>query len=279
MAENTICPYCQSTAESDGGTVTCPRCSAVHHEECWRDNGGCAVVSCEVSAEVISEGLGLVVCGSCGHSEPAGSRFCGGCGRELAGSAAPPAASPPKLPGLGGSLGTPIAAASIQNARKPPWRTIGVVAAIAAVLLVLVIALTAGPSQEDRTAEAKANYDACESGAGDMLDAALEIQSRIQLSINYYNYQDLVAEANVAYSDVTAASLDPACNDDVYEPATAAMELYISAEDEWSSCVYDDYCDAGSDIDVESKWSDATDRIDEANAGLEAIRQPPSGGD
>ncbi len=272
------CPYCQSTVESDGGTVTCPRCSAVHHEECWRDNGGCAVASCEVSAVVISEGLGLIVCGSCGHSEPAGSRFCAGCGRELARAAAPSAASPPKLPGLSGSLGTPIAAASIQNARKPPWRTIGVVAAIAAVLLVLVIALTAGPSQEDRTAEAKANYDACESGAGEMIDATRAIDSGVQVvTVTLTNYQDLVSEASIADGVVSSAALDPACND-VYVAARSALDLYVSAEEEWSTCNDDYYCDLESDTEIRSKWSDAMDLIAEANAGLEAIRQPASGG-
>ncbi len=141
------------------------------------------------------------------------------------------------------------------------------------------MALTAGPSQEDRAAEAKANYDACESGVGYMLDAAREIDSRLEVSVSFSDYQDLVAEANVADGDVNAAALDPACNDDVYAPVREALDLYISAKDEWSACNDDYYyCDVDSDTNVQSNWSDAQDLIDEANAGLEAIRQPASGG-
>ncbi len=40
------CPYCTSSVTGGGETRPCADCGAVHHEECWNENGGCAVVSC-----------------------------------------------------------------------------------------------------------------------------------------------------------------------------------------------------------------------------------------
>ncbi len=40
------CPYCTSSVTGGGETRPCADCGAVHHEECWTENGGCAVVSC-----------------------------------------------------------------------------------------------------------------------------------------------------------------------------------------------------------------------------------------
>lgn len=40
------CPYCQFSLVRDAIVVCCPSCHAVHHDDCWRENGGCAVVYC-----------------------------------------------------------------------------------------------------------------------------------------------------------------------------------------------------------------------------------------
>jgi Prokaryotic RING finger family 1 len=40
------CPYCFSPLKEGGSISTCPTCAAVHHSECWRENGGCAITSC-----------------------------------------------------------------------------------------------------------------------------------------------------------------------------------------------------------------------------------------
>ena len=39
------CPYCADAAP-DGGVHDCPTCGAPHHEDCWQENGGCAVFGC-----------------------------------------------------------------------------------------------------------------------------------------------------------------------------------------------------------------------------------------
>ena len=50
------CPYCRFALKSGGGVVDCPSCSATHHDECWGDNGGCAVMGC-ASAPSLAGGV------------------------------------------------------------------------------------------------------------------------------------------------------------------------------------------------------------------------------
>jgi hypothetical protein len=40
------CPYCRFPLKEGVAIVVCPVCSSAHHAECWRDNGGCAIVAC-----------------------------------------------------------------------------------------------------------------------------------------------------------------------------------------------------------------------------------------
>jgi Prokaryotic RING finger family 1 len=40
------CPYCRFGLEEGVGIIACPVCKAVHHDDCWEENGGCAVALC-----------------------------------------------------------------------------------------------------------------------------------------------------------------------------------------------------------------------------------------
>jgi Prokaryotic RING finger family 1 len=40
------CPYCRFDLEQGVGVIACPVCDAIHHEDCWGENGGCAVALC-----------------------------------------------------------------------------------------------------------------------------------------------------------------------------------------------------------------------------------------
>src|SRR3954447_7120056 len=40
------CPYCRFGLEEGVGVIACPVCKAVHHDDCWEENGGCAVALC-----------------------------------------------------------------------------------------------------------------------------------------------------------------------------------------------------------------------------------------
>lgn len=40
------CPFCGDFIKGVGLIVPCPSCRAVHHAECWRENGGCTTLGC-----------------------------------------------------------------------------------------------------------------------------------------------------------------------------------------------------------------------------------------
>jgi hypothetical protein len=40
------CPYCRFPLKEGSAAERCDSCSSLHHEDCWSDGGGCAVLGC-----------------------------------------------------------------------------------------------------------------------------------------------------------------------------------------------------------------------------------------
>jgi hypothetical protein len=40
------CPYCRFPLKQGTPGASCPSCNAIHHADCWNDNGGCAILGC-----------------------------------------------------------------------------------------------------------------------------------------------------------------------------------------------------------------------------------------
>jgi hypothetical protein len=40
------CPYCRFALKTGSEGAVCPACGALHHHDCWEDNGGCAIMGC-----------------------------------------------------------------------------------------------------------------------------------------------------------------------------------------------------------------------------------------
>jgi Prokaryotic RING finger family 1 len=45
------CPYCRFPLKVGVSAERCPSCGAVHHDECWLEGGGCAILGCASSGE------------------------------------------------------------------------------------------------------------------------------------------------------------------------------------------------------------------------------------
>jgi hypothetical protein len=41
------CVYCHTPIKTENVVVRCPICRTIHHPECWKDGGGCAVFGCK----------------------------------------------------------------------------------------------------------------------------------------------------------------------------------------------------------------------------------------
>lgn len=107
------CPYCQFPLKPGAALAACATCDAAHHDDCWAENGGCAVVGCQNAPHAASSGA---------TTEPVGA------GAPGAWSAATTAApSPTAAP----SSGAPL---------QPPRRSVGGIVAAAIVVLALAIA-------------------------------------------------------------------------------------------------------------------------------------------
>jgi len=58
------CPYCRFPLKSGGLAERCDGCATIHHEECWRDGNGCAVLGCRMAGTASTGGVGVVAPGS-----------------------------------------------------------------------------------------------------------------------------------------------------------------------------------------------------------------------
>ena len=95
---NAECPYCGRKFAEGDDIVVCPECGTPHHRECYKEHGSCAneerhgsfewgfvpPKKGEPAASQSAAGeQNPAACPSCGVLNPAGARYCVGCGAPL----------------------------------------------------------------------------------------------------------------------------------------------------------------------------------------------------
>ena len=110
------CPYCGEIFKEGDDIAVCPECGTPHHRACYKEHGHCANEARHDKGFVWSpdpEALALTggsqVCPVCSYPNADAATQCANCGRELGGSAAPPAQSAPR----GETSLSPFSAASL----------------------------------------------------------------------------------------------------------------------------------------------------------------------
>ncbi|QIF02704.1 RING finger protein [Roseimicrobium sp. ORNL1] len=91
--ENTqshVCSICLTAVEPGGGSVECPSCTTVYHDDCWAENGGCGRYGCvetppteprtDLEIPVSFWGQEHKQCPSCGTQIMAAALRCRNCG-------------------------------------------------------------------------------------------------------------------------------------------------------------------------------------------------------
>jgi hypothetical protein len=52
------CPYCRFPLKEGAAAERCDSCSSLHHEDCWSDGGGCAVLGCPQAGKATAVAMG-----------------------------------------------------------------------------------------------------------------------------------------------------------------------------------------------------------------------------
>jgi hypothetical protein len=125
------------------------------------------------------------------------------------------------------------------------------------------------------------NAAACQRMLTDFVDTVGELDSRLDIGLNYDEYTDQVADAKVVYDRIDfhgagTGSLD--CIQQVGLPAERALNQYAKAAGTWGDCFDDFDCDTDSiQGDLQSRWTRASAQVDRASRALNQMRREANG--
>jgi exonuclease VII small subunit len=121
---------------------------------------------------------------------------------------------------------------------------------------------------------------ACQAQMGELVDAIGDLNSRLDIGMNYDEYTDEVSDLKVSYDDIDFDlndDIDPSdtfkCLQQVGVPAEKALNEYAKATRTWSNCQDDLYCTNDSiDTALQRRWRQAASQADKAEAGLDELQ-------
>lgn len=128
----------------------------------------------------------------------------------------------------------------------------------------------------DRIAEEQAVYDACKRLTRGLTDSLQEIDSRLDVGLNYNEYSDFLGDASVAVDKMVNAfeDEDADCFRAVARPLAKAYDKYAAVLRVWAACIDDFYCDfstGAADDKAQTGWAAASDLLDRAHSALEDL--------
>lgn len=135
----------------------------------------------------------------------------------------------------------------------------------------LALALVGCGSSGGDTAGGGGGYDKalCREMVRPFLESLEEIDSRLDIGLNFQEYSEQVTDTKVVYDRLAIDALEPQCLSDVAIPLEQGFNEYIDAYKVWNRCVGNTYC-SNDDIQgkLQNKWAEATTKIEEAVAAL-----------
>jgi hypothetical protein len=170
-----------------------------------------------------------------------------------------------------------------------------VVAAVAAALVILPgcgtkngssssdqpASLDSGEAMEQIQAQAEAKADAqkarakCQRQIGSLQRELKAVNSRLDVGMTQSDYNTALGDVSIAYDDLSVGQLDPDCLG-VAVQLEGAFNRYIKANNEWSDCIDDLYCDLDADAlpGLRDHWSAANRLIEKAERRLDRMGVP-----
>lgn len=96
-----------------------------------------------------------------------------------------------------------------------------------------------------------------------------ELDSRLNVGMNFQAYSEKVADARVAYDRLKFSEMDADCIIGAAQPSEKAMNAYIRAYTTWNDCIGETDCDNDSiKPELQAEWSTATALLAEVKARL-----------
>jgi hypothetical protein len=131
-------------------------------------------------------------------------------------------------------------------------------------------------TQAQERAQAIAKYERCRRSTRPLLNKLHDLDSRLDIGLNYDEYTDKVGDVRVAYDQVTPRlGSQTECITAVGIPAEAAFNQYVKASNIWGDCFDDIDCETDAiEPELHKHWSKASNAIHSADGGLSALRDP-----
>jgi hypothetical protein len=102
----------------------------------------------------------------------------------------------------------------------------------------------------------------CADAVAPFTEALTDLDSRLNVGLNFGAYSEKVADARVAYDRLPISELDTACITLVAQPEEDAFNAYVRAYNTWNDCVGDVDCSNDSiESKLQAEWSKATDLL------------------
>lgn len=138
-----------------------------------------------------------------------------------------------------------------------------------------------GGTLEQLQAQAEAKADAqkarakCQAQIGSLQRELKAIDSRLDVGMTQSDYNTALGDVSIAYDDLSVGKLDPDCLG-VAVQLESAFNRYIEANDEWSDCIDDLYCDLDADVlpGLRDHWNAANRLIAKSERQLARMGAP-----
>jgi hypothetical protein len=126
---------------------------------------------------------------------------------------------------------------------------------------------------DEAAAEARASYAKCKRQIGPLLDRLHELDSRLDVGLNYDEYTTQVGDVRVEYDTAVDGIDDPLCLTAAGIPAETALNQYAKAANRWGECFDDLDCDTDTvEPTLRKYWDRASRAIETADEGLESLK-------
>lgn len=120
--------------------------------------------------------------------------------------------------------------------------------------------------------ERQALQEECDEAFTDFMSSLKEINSRLDIGMNYEEYGNQVSDTKVTYDAIDFEDLSEPCVEKVGVPAEKALNFYVDAYRSWNECIESSYCnDDKNTRELQGDWSDATFQIELAERGLDDL--------